>query len=97
MTAKSWALPAFKFHAGRHDEPLPIHMANRVSINPECRRRGGYNIGTWRIAPTGKMPTGRAGLGAAQSGWRIYVIGGNDAAGQYYREVLSARFDFGKP
>jgi hypothetical protein len=54
-------------------------------------------IGLWRIAPTGKLPTGRAGLGAAQSRARLYVIGGNDASGQYYREVLSARFDFGRP
>ena len=54
-------------------------------------------IAIWRIAPTGKLPTGRAGLGAAQSRARLYVIGGNDAAGQYYRDVLSARFAPGKP
>jgi N-acetylneuraminic acid mutarotase len=54
-------------------------------------------IGQWRIAPVGKLPTGRAGLGSVESGARLYVIGGNDASGQYYREVLSARFDFGRP
>jgi hypothetical protein len=54
-------------------------------------------FGRWAIAPTGKLPTGRAGLGAAQLRARLYVIGGNDAGGQYYREVLSARFDFGQP
>lgn len=54
-------------------------------------------IGIWRIAPTGKLPTGRAGLGAAQSRARLYVIGGNDASGQYYRDVFSARFDRGRP
>jgi hypothetical protein len=54
-------------------------------------------IGVWRISPTGRLPTGRAGLGAAQSRARLYVIGGNDASGQYYSEVLSARFDFGRP
>jgi hypothetical protein len=54
-------------------------------------------IGLWRIAPTGKLPTGRAGIGAAQSHARLYIIGGSDASGQYYREVLSARFDFGRP
>lgn len=54
-------------------------------------------IGIWRIAPSGKLPTGRAGIGAAQSRARLYVIGGNDAGGQFYRDVLSARFDFGQP
>lgn len=54
-------------------------------------------IGQWRIAPVGKLPTGRAGLGSAESGARLYVIGGNDGSGQYYRDVISARFDFGKP
>ena len=54
-------------------------------------------IGQWRIAPNGKLPTGRAGLSATQSRARLYVIGGNDAAGKYYSEVLSARFDFGHP
>ena len=54
-------------------------------------------IGIWRIAPSGKLPTGRAGIGAAYSRARVYVIGGNDASGQYYRDVLSARFDFGRP
>ncbi len=54
-------------------------------------------IGAWRIAPTGKIPTGRAGLGAVQLGGRIYVIGGNDDAGKYYSDVLSARFEFGQP
>jgi hypothetical protein len=55
------------------------------------------SIGIWRIAPTGKLPTGRAGLGAAESKARLYVIGGNDAAGKYYNEVLSTRFDAGRP
>lgn len=54
-------------------------------------------IGRWRIAPSGKLPTGRAGLGAAESRARLYIIGGNDASGKYYSEVLSARFDFGRP
>jgi hypothetical protein len=54
-------------------------------------------IGLWRIAPSGRLPTGRAGIGAVQSRARLYIIGGSDAAGQYYREVLSARFDFGRP
>jgi hypothetical protein len=54
-------------------------------------------IGIWRIAPTGRMPSGLAGLAAAQSSARLYVIGGNDASGQYYSAVLSARFDFGQP
>lgn len=54
-------------------------------------------IGIWRIAPTGRLPAGRAGLGAAQAHARLYVFGGNDASGQYYRDVTSARFDFGRP
>ncbi len=54
-------------------------------------------IGIWRIAPTGKLPTGRAGIAAVQFRSRAYVIGGNDASGQYYRDVLSARFDIGSP
>ena len=54
-------------------------------------------IGQWRIAPNGKLPTGRAGLGSVESAARLYVIGGSDANGQYYRDVLSARFDFGRP
>jgi hypothetical protein len=54
-------------------------------------------IGIWRIVANGKLPTARAGLGATQSRARVYVIGGNDASGVYYRDVLSARFDFGRP
>jgi hypothetical protein len=54
-------------------------------------------IGQWRIAPNGKLPNGRAGLGSVESGARLYVIGGSDANGQYYRDVLSSRFDFGRP
>jgi hypothetical protein len=54
-------------------------------------------IGIWRIAPSGKLPTGRAGIAAAQTRARLYVIGGSDASGQFYRDVLSARFDFGRP
>lgn len=53
-------------------------------------------VGVWRIAPTGKLPTGRAGLGAVYSRARLYVIGGNDT-GKFYSDVLSARFDFGQP
>jgi len=53
-------------------------------------------IGQWRIAPNGKLPTGRTGLGSFESAARLYVIGGNDTSGQY-RDVLSARFDFGRP
>jgi len=53
--------------------------------------------GQWRIAPNGKLPTGRAGLGSVELGARLYVIGGSDASGQYYRDVLSSRFDFGQP
>jgi hypothetical protein len=47
-------------------------------------------IGIWRIAPTGKLPTGRAGLSAAQSHARLYVIGGNDATGQHPHLPVSA-------
>lgn len=54
-------------------------------------------IGQWRISPNGKLPTGRAGLGTLELGARLYVIGGSDASGQYYRDVLSSRFDFGQP
>ncbi|HKY43446.1 MAG TPA: kelch repeat-containing protein [Pyrinomonadaceae bacterium] len=54
-------------------------------------------IGQWRISPNGKLPTGRAGLGSVELGARLYVIGGSDASGQYYRDVLSSRFDFGQP
>ncbi len=54
-------------------------------------------IGSWRIASTGRLPTGRAGLAAERWRARLYVIGGSDANGQYYRDVLSAPFDFGKP
>lgn len=55
------------------------------------------SIGIWRIAPSGKLPTGRAGLGAAEANARLYVIGGNDASGVYYKDVLSARFSPGNP
>ena len=54
-------------------------------------------IGVWRIAPTGKLPVGIAGLGVAQSGDRVYVIGGSDGSGRYHSDVLSAQFDFGQP
>lgn len=54
-------------------------------------------IGVWRIGPTGRLPTGRAGLGATQLRARVYVIGGNDASGQFLRDVVSARFDVGRP
>jgi hypothetical protein len=46
-------------------------------------------IGIWRLAPSVKLPSGRAGLGAAEAGARLYIIGGNDATGQYLRDVLS--------
>jgi hypothetical protein len=54
-------------------------------------------IGIWRIAPTGKLPAGRAGLAAALVGDRVYVIGGSGPDGRYDRDVLSAQFDFGTP
>ena len=54
-------------------------------------------MGIWRIAPTGKLPVGLAGLGVAQFGGRLYVIGGSDGNRQYHSDVLSARFDFGQP
>jgi hypothetical protein len=54
-------------------------------------------LGIWRIAPTGKLPVGLAGLGIASFGGRLYVIGGSDGSGQYHSDVLSARFDFGQP
>jgi hypothetical protein len=54
-------------------------------------------IGIWRIAPTGKLPSGRAGLGAVQSHARLYIIGGSGTGGQFYSDVLSASFDFGRP
>lgn len=54
-------------------------------------------LGRWRITPTGKLPSGRAGLAAVEEDGRLYVIGGSDAAGQFYRDVISARFDAGKP
>ena len=54
-------------------------------------------IGTWRIAPAGKMPTGRAGLSVIESHARLYLIGGNGANSQYFSDVLSAQFDFGIP
>lgn len=55
------------------------------------------SIGIWRIAPTGKMPNGLAGIAVVQLNGRIYVIGGNDGKGQYHADVLSSQFDFGKP
>ena len=54
-------------------------------------------IGIWRIAPTGELPTGLAGLGVAQSSARVYVVGGSDGSGRYHSDVLSAQFDFGQP
>jgi hypothetical protein len=54
-------------------------------------------IGIWRIAPTGKLPVGLAGLGIATTRGRLYVIGGSDGSGQYHSDVLSAQFDFGQP
>jgi len=39
----------------------------------------------------------RAGLGAVEWHQRLYVIGGNDAQGQYSTDALSARFDMGLP
>lgn len=54
-------------------------------------------IGIWRIAGSGRLPSARAGLGAAEWHQRLYVIGGNDAQGQYSTDVLSARFDMGLP
>jgi hypothetical protein len=54
-------------------------------------------IGIWRIAGTGRLPDARAGLGAVEWQHRLYVIGGNDAQGQYSTGVISARFDMGLP
>jgi N-acetylneuraminic acid mutarotase len=54
-------------------------------------------IGNWRIASTGRLSSGRAGLGAVISGNRLYVIGGNDATGHFYSSVVSAVFDIGQP
>jgi hypothetical protein len=72
--------------------------ANWVSYAYVARSGAPANeIGIWRIAPTGRLTTGRAGLGAVQAHGRLYVIGGNDASGQYYNSALSAQFDFGKP
>jgi hypothetical protein len=53
------------------------------------------SIGAWQIAGTGKLPSGRAGLAVVQSGERLYVIGGGDANGTYYQDVISSRIDFG--
>lgn len=36
-------------------------------------------------------------LGAVEWNQRVYVIGGNDAQGQYSTDVPSARFDIGLP
>jgi len=54
-------------------------------------------IGLWRIAPSGQLPTGRAGLGLARWRNRLYVIGGNAANGSYLRDVISTQFDLGTP
>jgi hypothetical protein len=54
-------------------------------------------IGIWRIAGTGRLPDAPAGLGAVEWQHRLYVIGGNDAQGQYSTDVISARFDMGLP
>jgi N-acetylneuraminic acid mutarotase len=54
-------------------------------------------IGIWRIAPSGRLSTGRAGIVAVQANGILYVIGGNDAAGQYYSAASSAKFDAGQP
>jgi N-acetylneuraminic acid mutarotase len=54
-------------------------------------------IGIWRVAPSGRLPTGRAGLSAAALADRIYVVGGNDADGRYDNDVISAQLDFGQP
>ncbi len=50
-----------------------------------------------RMAPVGTLPAGRAGLVAVAAAARWYVIGGNDAAGQYDATVISARSDAGRP
>lgn len=55
------------------------------------------NAGIWRIAPSGKLPTGLAGLGVSQVRNRLYVIGGTDGSGQYHNDVVSAEFDLGRP
>lgn len=54
-------------------------------------------ISIWRIASTGRLSSGRAGLGAVVSGDRLYIIGGNDASGNFYSSAASAVFDIGQP
>lgn len=51
-------------------------------------------IGAWQIAGTGKLPDGRAGLAVIQ-GDRLYVIGGSNANGKYYKDVASSQIDWG--
>jgi hypothetical protein len=55
------------------------------------------DVGIWRIAPTGKLPVGLAGHSIAIFGDRLFVLGGNDGAGNYHSDVVSAQFDFGEP
>lgn len=54
-------------------------------------------ISRWRMAPSGQLPAGRAGLGLARSQARLYVIGGSGANGTYFADVLSTQFDPGRP
>jgi hypothetical protein len=54
-------------------------------------------LGIWRIAPSGQLPSGRAGHGVVAYGPRLYVIGGNGPGGLYLTDVLSAQFDTGRP
>jgi len=54
-------------------------------------------ISLWRIAPTGLLTSGRAGMGAVVVEDRVYVLGGTEPKGKYDSDVLSAQFDFGHP
>jgi hypothetical protein len=54
-------------------------------------------IGRWRIAPSGQLAVGRAGHGIVTFRDRLYVIAGSAPGGQFLQDVISMRFDTGKP
>jgi hypothetical protein len=54
-------------------------------------------IGQWRIAPSAQLAVGRAGHGIVSARDRIYVIAGSAPGGQFLQDVVSYRFDTGKP
>lgn len=54
-------------------------------------------ITSWSIAPTGRLPSARAGHSAHLVGGFLYVIGGNTATGGYLDEVLQTRVTPGTP